>query len=220
MKQNPNENVADFAHRFFETQHNLDKLIPKIHCELKLLYAFVIKLRPDISRDLLREFDTFKTLQPLIAAAQRYELHAGRVAQPHPNIEHWQPRPTSSQADGPPQATLLYAEGHNKRQNWRPLPLEDSRPDRPNQDKNNKPQGSGSSHKLGGKSKTRSPTADPTRQVCFHLNRNVRSACEMPNNVCPIRGQHRCLTCNQWGLQAVTLIFNGLKIGKVFKSNT
>ena len=78
MKQNPTESVADFAHRFCETQHNLDKLIPKIHCELELLYVFVIKLRPDISRELLREFDNFKTLQPLIAAAQRYGLQLAR----------------------------------------------------------------------------------------------------------------------------------------------
>ena len=65
MKQNPRESVADFAHRFCETQHNLDKLIPKIHSELELLYAFVIKLRPDISRDLLREFANFKTSHSL-----------------------------------------------------------------------------------------------------------------------------------------------------------
>ena len=206
MKQNPTERVA---HRFCETQRNLDKLIPKIHCGLELLYAFVIKLRPDISRDILRESDNFKTLQSLIAAAQRYELHAGRVAQPHPDIEHWQSRPTSSQADGPTQATLLYAEGHNKTQNWRPLPVEDSGPNRPNQGKNNKSQGSGSSHKFGGKSKTRSPTVGPTRQICFHFNRNVRSACEMPKNLCQNRRQHRCFTCNQWSCKQLTLFHMG-----------
>ena len=63
--------------------------MPKIHSELELVYAFIIKLRPDISKDLIsRDFHTFMTLQPLIAGAQCYESHAGRAAQPHDdNIE-------------------------------------------------------------------------------------------------------------------------------------
>ena len=67
------ETVADFAHRFCEIQHELDKRIPRIHCDLELIYAFLIKLREDISREFFwREFN-FKTLQGLITAAQRYE---------------------------------------------------------------------------------------------------------------------------------------------------
>ena len=69
--------------------------MPKVHSELELVHAFVIKLRPDISKDLIsRDFHTFKTLQPLIVAAQRYESDAGRTAQPHEdNTELWQPKP-------------------------------------------------------------------------------------------------------------------------------
>ena len=37
---------------------------------------------------------------------------------------------------------------------------------------------------------------DPASQRCFHFNRNVTSACELPNNLCRNRRQHKCLTCN------------------------
>ena len=59
MTQQPNKSVADFAHRFSETQHELDKLIPGIHKtsgqEIKLIFAFVNKLRSEISNDKLQE---------------------------------------------------------------------------------------------------------------------------------------------------------------------
>ena len=53
MHQQPNESVADFAHRFTETQHELEKLLPKIHRaadadgndEVELIYSFSIKLK-------------------------------------------------------------------------------------------------------------------------------------------------------------------------------
>ena len=35
MHQQPNESVSSFAHRFSETQHSLEKLIPGIHKTLK-----------------------------------------------------------------------------------------------------------------------------------------------------------------------------------------
>ena len=40
---------------------------------------------------------------------------------------------------------------------------------------------------------------DPANQICFHFNRNVTSACELPNNLCRNRHQHKCLTGQQWG---------------------
>ena len=180
--------------------------MPKIHSELELVYAFIIKLRPDISKDLIsRDFHTFKTLQPLIAAAQRYESHAVRAAQPHDdNIELWQPKPkpTSNHNKGPTQAAnILYTDGQYQGSNSRTLPLN------PTQDKSIKLHSSGPhSHrpkpdvKFGCKSKLGSQpkSGDPTHQICFHFNRNVRSGCEMPNNLCRNR-QHLCLTCNQWG---------------------
>ena len=53
MHQQPNERVADFAQQFTETQHELEKLLPKIHRaadadgndEVELIYSFAIKLK-------------------------------------------------------------------------------------------------------------------------------------------------------------------------------
>ena len=55
MTQQPGETVADFAHRFSETQHALEKLIPNIHRsvaagDLELTHAFAIKLLPEINK--------------------------------------------------------------------------------------------------------------------------------------------------------------------------
>ena len=59
MTQQPNESVADFAHRFSGTQHELDKLIPGIHKtaskDIELIFAFVNKLRSEISKELVPE---------------------------------------------------------------------------------------------------------------------------------------------------------------------
>ena len=84
MHQQPNESVADFAHRFTETQHELEKLLPKIHraaeadgnYEVELIYSFSIELKKSISKDLMFRDFTFKSLQGIISAAQRYELHS------------------------------------------------------------------------------------------------------------------------------------------------
>ena len=105
MRQNRHESVGDFAHRFCETRHELEKLIPKIHGELELIYAFFIKLREDISRDLIsREFN-YTTLQSLITTVQRYESHIGQnIGQEKlrssrtDELSQWQPWPTQAHA--------------------------------------------------------------------------------------------------------------------------
>ena len=79
MTQQPNESVADFAHRFSEIQHELDKLIPGIHKtpgkEIELIFAFVNKLHSKISNELVSREFKFDKLQEIIEAAQCYEHH-------------------------------------------------------------------------------------------------------------------------------------------------
>ena len=80
----------------------------KIHGELELIYAFVIKLREDISRDLIsREFN-YTTLQSLITAAQRYKSHIGQnialeklLSSRTDELSQWQPRPIQAHATMP-----------------------------------------------------------------------------------------------------------------------
>ena len=66
MYQQRQESVADFAHRFTETQNELEKLLPKIHCtldaegntEVELITAFTIKLREPIAKELISRAET------------------------------------------------------------------------------------------------------------------------------------------------------------------
>ena len=66
MKQMKNEAVSEFSHTFVNTQHQIDRLIPGIHRtpsgkETELLYAYTIKLEPEIQKELVsRDFGKFK----------------------------------------------------------------------------------------------------------------------------------------------------------------
>ena len=84
MTQQPNESVADFTHRFSETRHKLDKLIPEIHKtagkEIELIFAFVNKLRSKISEELVSREFKFDKLQEIIEAAQHHEHHITSIS--------------------------------------------------------------------------------------------------------------------------------------------
>ena len=83
MCQQANESVADFAHRFRETQHELEKLLPAIHrtpdkdgnTEVELIFAFAIKLRDSISKELISRDFNCPSLQSITEAAKRYEVY-------------------------------------------------------------------------------------------------------------------------------------------------
>ena len=115
MQQHPQESVSHSAHRFLETQHSLERLIPGIHKtnageEIELIHAFAIKLRADISKDILARDFNYPTLTALIEAAKRYETRADSnstafdVAQPSPqamptNVHQRVPRPFAAKHD-------------------------------------------------------------------------------------------------------------------------
>ena len=168
---------------------NLRNSLSKIHDELELIYAFVIKLQEDISRELVsREFN-FKTSQSLIAAAQCYEsIVILEVAKSHRNF----------QLGSLLMQILFNLERRNRTLDLRRNPLQNLimlvifniNLNQVNfaiflsylsicSSNKSKSQGGG----------------DPANQICFHFNRNVTSACELPHNLCRYRRQHKCLTC-------------------------
>ena len=87
MEQTAKQSVAEFANRFTQTRFELEKLVPNIHrCpeskdsnELELIHAFVIKLKPPITKDLVSREFKYTSLQSLIEAAQRFEDHKAPV---------------------------------------------------------------------------------------------------------------------------------------------
>ena len=103
MMQQANESISDFAHRFRETQHSLEKLIPGIHLstdpknrETELVHAFTMKLKPTIAKQLLSRDTAFPDLTSVIAAAKRYE-----------SVDSVLPTPEADQSWKP---AVLYAE--------------------------------------------------------------------------------------------------------------
>ncbi len=67
MRQNPNESVSHFSHRFMETQNSLQKLMPGIlttpdGSQAELIHAYSVKLVPEISKPLTSREKPFSDL--------------------------------------------------------------------------------------------------------------------------------------------------------------
>ena len=97
MHQNPGESVSDFAHRFLETHHSLERLIPGIHRsssphtgDMELIHAFIMKLSPILSKELLSRDSPFSNLTAAIEAAKRYES-VQHVLSPRDTPTPWTP---------------------------------------------------------------------------------------------------------------------------------
>ena len=78
LKQNANESVSNFAHRFLEIQHALEKLIPGIHTspdgnQMELIHAFSMKLLPHLSKPLISRDTPFADILDAIECAKRQE---------------------------------------------------------------------------------------------------------------------------------------------------
>ena len=112
MEQTAKESVAEFANCFTQTQFELEKFVPNIHwfpeskdskaiCnELELIHAFVIKLKPSISKDLVSREFKYTSLQSLIEAAQHFEDHKAPV-QDKLSATNWAPDVLYSSGYGP-----------------------------------------------------------------------------------------------------------------------
>ena len=198
MKQQPNETVADFAHRFCEVQHELELLIPNIHHtpngnDLELIYAFSIKLKEDINRNLVSREFAFSCLQEVIHAAARYEDQSIVKSDSLTSDSTF-----SKSVDKP--AALYADKSYHNNTRFR----SDAQRDRP--DKPPSYQKSGFSPDTFSRSKVppNRPNSSFERsssssQVCYAFNRYPKANCELQNNKCQHGRQHKCLTCNRVG---------------------
>ena len=80
IEQGPSETVSEFANRFRETQHELEQHVPTIHYtpppnseDTELRQAFIIKLRPEIKKQLVSRGKQYQNLLTVIDAAERIE---------------------------------------------------------------------------------------------------------------------------------------------------
>ena len=223
MHPRPNESVADFAHRFTETQHELEKLLPKIHRaadadgndEVELIHPFSIKLKQSISKDLMSRDFKFKSLQEIISAAQRYELHSDSL--PGKDFEELPAWELTKHAK--PEAVAVYSgpiqsgpspshfsqqqdfshsnSSHNVPASGRPGPNQYYSNGSNFQNRSNPPTGIPSGNL--GKSSSRSQS---TSEICNMFNKFKRSTCELPNNKCFYHRLHKCQACHKWGCKS------------------
>ncbi|KAF4684585.1 hypothetical protein FOZ63_029774 [Perkinsus olseni] len=86
LSQNDNETVAEFAVRFLDLHHDLQKLIPNIYVvstqegdgstktdDLQLQLQFIVKLREEIRKEIVARQAKYESIQSLIEAARRFE---------------------------------------------------------------------------------------------------------------------------------------------------
>ena len=95
MHQHPSESVSNFAHRFLETQHSLEKLLPGIHSsadgnQMELVHAFSMKLQPEIAKFLISREEPFSDILVAIECAKRHEIRA------QPTSDESSPQPAVS----------------------------------------------------------------------------------------------------------------------------
>eukprot|EP00794_Sanderia_malayensis_P021062 gene21062-biopygen14629 len=98
LHQNPDESVSNFAHRFMETPHSLQKLVPGIHCspdgsQVELIHTFSIKLLPDIGKYLITREQPFTDLLAAVECAKRHEsmMSSAPTKLPHTDVLYTAP---------------------------------------------------------------------------------------------------------------------------------
>ena len=230
MQQGNKESVAEFVNGFTQTQLELEKLVPNIHClpttkdakdscsELELIHAFVIKLKDPIKKDLVSREFKYSSLQSLIEAAQRYEDHK---AQDTKDITNWTPDvlysgygPTRLPNHGNQgQGTKSKRSGNFSGTSGQPAGTNRSRPSSSNFSGSNRPNNSNPYHKGQGKQSQglksgndRFSNAGNLGQseapICFAFNQYGQAFCELPNNQCNHKRLHKCQTCGRWGCKS------------------
>ena len=166
MSQHAKESVVDFSHRFLETQHSLEKLIPGIHrCngDVELIHAFMLKLQPSIGKELISRDSSFSNLTSVIEAAKRFE---------------------SVDVQSTPSKEL--------EQSWRPQALLASQPSK--NMPLHKPQAYHRDKKPNMNSRT--PQDNPSGiTICPFYNKFPVAHCELPSHQCSRGYIHKCSTC-------------------------
>ena len=181
--------VVDFAHQFSETQHELDKIIPGIHKtagkEIELIFAFVNKLRSEISKELVSREFKFDKLQKIIEAAQCYEHHVTSISVTRnisKPISKVQTEVFITDNGYVPPGRYLNNQQHNRSFNK----------------SNVASNGHSSNRKFNSKRYTPNST-----QICLGFNCYSKPFCTLENNKCKYGRQHKCSICTKPGCRAL-----------------
>ena len=165
-----------------------------------------MKARPDVSNELVsQDFSVFKTLQAVVEAAQRYDVHT--QSKVTPDMSSWKVPAADCQISHVKQA-------------HRPSSAVSS--NIMNSGAKLKPQGQyvskqASSQNLGlnsctvtnrtnqGNGNVNSCVSHPQpAQICLNYNWNVRARCEFGGNICKFQCIHKCPVCLKYGCKSVS----------------
>ena len=188
MVQGRDETVPQFAHRFLQVQHSLEKLIPNIHYtpdqqDTELQHAFLIKLRPPIAKHLVsRDFD-FTSLQSVINVAKRDDSqfpssipnNRAMYADPFREDKAMLKFPSGTSNTSPPKCFSCGKTGHLKK---------DCK-----------------STQLG-RSNSSSNASNGTKKksdVCYFYNRYSKPKCLISLFKCKFGKLHKCSLCTRFG---------------------
>ena len=206
--------MADFAHRFTETQNELEKLLPNIrrapasdgNADIELITAFTIKLKDHIVKELFSRDVKHMSLQAVISAAERFQMHlpslaSTQPAQGHEDLSNWEP--------------VAHYSGTLPRRPTRPQSKDTGRSSRDHYDPKLNSSG------ISDSSSSFRPRARPhnfsvqgnspqkSKEICLMFNKFKSSTCELPNNQCANHCLHKCSFCHKWGCKAYNHRANG-----------
>ena len=196
MKQEPTETIEQFAFRFKNVLHQLDKLGESLtkHCPTYSIAQFISRVHPQISQHFIVKAEEFKQLDKTIEAARRIEqsfkMHEVKESDTDNNLSSslsdWKPlgalstQPTKGGIRNVPEKNPVKACS----QCGDPSHLQRSCP--PNKPVQQRPQ-----------------LPPPKPEICRNYNRFLTSHCEQSNNKCSAGRLHKCLECNKWGCKAL-----------------
>ena len=216
MDQTAKESVSEFANRFMQTQFELEKLVPNIHkfpeskgskaiCnELELIHAFVIKLKPSISKDLVSREFKYTSLQSLIEAAQRFEDHKALV-QDKLSATNWAMDVLYSSGYGPTNNMKGTNPNHQGQGRYRNSGHPESRLNYSSGTGNHNNKGKGYNRSNNDRLQaTSQSTSRESREapICSRFNKFEGAYCELPQNKCQNNRLHKCQTCGRWGCKS------------------
>ena len=193
MKQDPSESVDEFAFKYKNILHKLDKLGESLNksCPTYVTLQFISKLQLHIACPLVLQAHNVAQLEKAIEAARRIEHSI--ITSESPTPSHEDSSSTSTVSHEIPQHTALVSStseqfrGNNRssqeqRSCWLCGHTQHSArecPRRPPK-KNKKPP-----------------------EICHNFNRLLSANCKQANNKCSAGQLHKCFQCHKWGCKAL-----------------
>ena len=189
-------------------------LLPNIHrtpssdgnTDIELITAFIIKLKDHIAKELISRDVKHKSLQAVISAAERFEMHLPSLASTQPaegceDLSNWEP--------------VAHYSGTLPRRPTRPQSKDTGRSSRNHYDLKLNSSGisdSGSSFRPRARLhnfSVQGSSPQKSKEICFMFNKFKSSTCELPSNQCANHHLHKCSFCHKWGCKACNHRANG-----------